>query len=920
MTRVSKIIFALGLGIIVSVSCVRENDLRNDGRITIRVGFEKQSSKQVSEATKTFVSGSQILWSGSSSYDKCLFVFDSNGQKSTFTSSSTVNEATRAFTGTVSDGATVKYAIWTGKSATADRCTLDGDVFGGTSLALPSGQDITMENSFCHTANIAVMKQGDKTLRNVFGYIRYTIPATEGGHAAIASVLFSADENMAGKVHIDYSGSEPVATIYSNAEKEIEVLTRYVSSGTSKGYQPGTYYAILPPGTYHNMKITVTPFAEEAITSGASTGEPFTLTCKGDVTIVRGKFTSAGTLPARDPDSPIIDPDQDPGEEPDEPAPVFPMNGRWPNDSTAFDYEVVDYKQAKLDGTVGNTFPQTFDKVYYGSGVSLGTGNDKIALNRTNSLDNTYPSAPLPKDGRYVSLKINKPGTLSFIPRVQDVNDPPEIFVALETTKGTQKACKYIYQHVLSDCSTIAKDETQRRNLAITESDLDGITEPANIYIFCKDKLLILYPVKWIVDLSQSAPYNVDSAAVALKTRILESPNTIDPVTYSKGRVFFVSAEGNDSNDGLSISKPIKTLAKVNSLNLMPGDAVLFRRGDTWRRSPDDLSGKPLIKTKTGAVYSAYGNGEKPKLYGSPWGLASEGTWTLTSTRNVYEYSATFGVGVVGTILFDNKDFAVVYDDNYKTVSQLTKDLDCIQTGGKVYLCSTKGNPGTRWTTAEWFIGSDGIRCNEYNTIDNLCIRYVGAHGIGIGFTTGLIVTNCEVGLLGGSFNHAGQSDQVRFGNGVQVFGGCDKYVIENCWVYQCFDAGITHQYGDSGSYDRDCIMQNIVYRGNLLEENMYNIEYFNSYIEGRDRCMRNVKFDRNILRKAGYGWGIQRGNAHERLERHIQSWYCSNPAENYVISNNIFDRCTGTESITTYATKSAWLPTFINNYSVNQQ
>ncbi|MBO4596089.1 MAG: right-handed parallel beta-helix repeat-containing protein [Bacteroidales bacterium] len=909
MTATARFIFALALGTVLTAACVRENNLRSEGKLTINVGFEQQTSRRVSSITKTFVSGKQILWAGASSYDKCLFVFDSDGAKNIFRSTSTVDEATRSFTGTVSDGSTVKFVVWTGKSATGDRCTLDGNVLSGTTLALPSGQDISAENSFCSTANIAVMKPGDKALRNVFGYIRYTVPAAETGLAAISSVLFSADENLAGRIRIDYSGAEPVVSIVGSAEKEVEVLTRYVSSGSNKGYQPGTYYAILPPGVYHNMKITVTPV----------TGDPFTLSCKGDVTIVRGKFTSCGTLPAKDPDLPIIDPDQDPGAEPELPAEVFPINGRWPNVSTSFDYQVPDYKLAKIDSCVGNTFPQTVDKVYYGSGVALGTGNDKFTLNRTNSLDNTYPSAPLPKDGRYISLKINKPGTLSFIPRVQDLNDPPEIFVALETVRGSQKSCKYIYQHVLSDCSTTANDETQRKYLPVTESDLDGITEPATIYIFCKDKLLIIYPIKWIVDLSQSPYYNVDSAAVALKTKVLESHNTIDPLKYTAGKVYFVSAEGNDSNDGLSEAKPIKTLAKVNSLSLRSGDAVLFRRGDTWRRSPDQLSGA-LIKAKAGVTYSAYGKGEKPRIFGSPWSLASEGTWTLTGTRNVYEYSATFGVGMVGTILFDNKDFAVVYDDNYKTVSQLTNDLDCLQKDGKVYLCSTKGNPGTRWTTAEWFVGSDGIRCDEKNTIDNLCIRYVGAHGIGIGFTTELIVTNCEIGLLGGCFNHAGQSDQVRYGNGVQVFGGCDKYVISNCWVYQCFDAGITHQYGDSGSYDRDCVMQNITYRGNLLEENMYNIEYFNSYIEGRDRIMRNVRIDRNILRKAGYGWGIQRGNAYERLERHIQSWMCSNPAENYVISNNIFDRCTGSESITTYARKHAWMPTFVNNYSVNQQ
>ena len=50
----------------------------------------------------------------------------------------------------------------------------------------------------------------------------------------------------------------------------------------------------------------------------------------------------------------------------------------------------------------------------------------------------------------------------------------------------------------------------------------------------------------------------------------------------STGRIFYVSTQGSDSNDGLSVDSPIQSLDKVNDLDLIPGDSVLFRKGDTF--------------------------------------------------------------------------------------------------------------------------------------------------------------------------------------------------------------------------------------------------------------------------------------------------------------------------------------------------
>lgn len=45
---------------------------------------------------------------------------------------------------------------------------------------------------------------------------------------------------------------------------------------------------------------------------------------------------------------------------------------------------------------------------------------------------------------------------------------------------------------------------------------------------------------------------------------------------------YFVSATGNDANDGLTINTPWQTIQKVNSFPFQPGDAILFEGGKTF--------------------------------------------------------------------------------------------------------------------------------------------------------------------------------------------------------------------------------------------------------------------------------------------------------------------------------------------------
>ena len=76
------------------------------------------------------------------------------------------------------------------------------------------------------------------------------------------------------------------------------------------------------------------------------------------------------------------------------------------------------------------------------------------------------------------------------------------------------------------------------------------------------------------------------------------SPTTVPvgvTVANAAANTYYVSSStGSDSNVG-SESMPFATIAKVNSLNLQPGDRVLFKCGDTWRATP-------LYITKSGAA------------------------------------------------------------------------------------------------------------------------------------------------------------------------------------------------------------------------------------------------------------------------------------------------------------------------------
>lgn len=506
-----KKISAIATLLLAAVACLKEQPGASGNSFTIQAGFEQQPE------TKTYVKDANAgtIWWGSGGPDRVLYAFDASDTKVIFTSASTTAEAVRTFSSDSWSGGDWKYAIWTGKSSSEDQCSLEGDVFSGLSVKNP--QTINNSSSFNNQANIAVMKPGDGVLRNVFGYLRFTIPAWPETTkiAAIKSIVFSADENVAGDIQIDYSGAEPVASIVANANAtdSLTLNTRWKNQGPT-GYEAGMVYMVLPAGTYHNAKLTITPFAEKPDVQTAAVGESFSVNFVGDVTVKRGKYTDCGVLPTEAPAEPEPEPD-----------PEF----TWPNDADAFDYDMIPDETRKASftgmsniigsGTQPISSTITVNDVTYG-GPGLQFAGNRITANKVaNEWSTEFPN--IVPSSRYMSFKINKPGHLRFYPAPASKDGAvlrvPTFYLALVTKVNGVTSAKIVQTCTPTELadgtdSEFRKDAKIYSNefqkywvtLSVSEEDLTGIDEAATVYLYHRNPavntLLVHYwPLEWTV-------------------------------------------------------------------------------------------------------------------------------------------------------------------------------------------------------------------------------------------------------------------------------------------------------------------------------------------------------------------------------------------------------------------------------------
>ncbi len=419
---------------------------------------------------------------------------------------------------------------------------------------------------------------------------------------------------------------------------------------------------------------------------------------------------------------------------------------------------------------------------------------------------------------------------------------------------------------------------------------------------------------------------SIEALAEKRKNEIL---NTTDSITVT-GTKYYVANDGDDANDGLSPEKAWKTLDRVTEASeLCEGDGVFLRRGDIF---------VGRIRAKAGVTYAAFGEGKKPEIHRYK-SLADPALWEICDKEHhIWHYKEK--ILDVGVIVMNDGEYHTRklipsyrygkfvcrnrHDVVFDMSVEMTNDLDHYwhydgnltndhpkngedfpvplmdaNSYGDLYLRCDRGNPGGAFRAVECVIRDGIVTGGQDNvTVDNLTVKY-GNFGIAGGGLNrkGLRITNCEIGWIGGCVqsyfgddpNHVEgvRGEVTRYGNGIEIYGGCTDFTVENCYFYQIYDAAMSHQVTTRG---RHIEMKNVLYKDNLVENTVYSIEYFLDMTEGdTSSFMDNIEMCGNILRESGYGWGQQRHNYY--TPAHINGWIYVNAAHNYTIHDNIFDR-----------------------------
>lgn len=301
--------------------------------------------------------------------------------------------------------------------------------------------------------------------------------------------------------------------------------------------------------------------------------------------------------------------------------------------------------------------------------------------------------------------------------------------------------------------------------------------------------------------------------------------------------IYYVDASnGNDNNNGLSESAAWATLARVNVTKLVPGDTVLFKRGEIWREtlliSNSGIPGKPI-------TFGAYGVGINP-LFG---GADRVTGWTLHS-GSIYRKVLTGWMNKPNQVFENGVRLA------YKTsVGALTAGSYYYNSKlNTLYVrCTGNVNPTTRVIEASRRQYGIDFNGKSHITLRNIDTSHCNLNGFTwqtVAGGTNIYVSDCVSGWHGlRGFGMGGYTDlrldavtivncvaHDTLGEGFWAGNGRDIGLVK-CVAYNCGndkrDKG--YQFGEGGGvvvgiravdcYVRECRIYDIGIRSGLLIE-----------------------------------------------------------------------------------------------------
>ncbi len=285
---------------------------------------------------------------------------------------------------------------------------------------------------------------------------------------------------------------------------------------------------------------------------------------------------------------------------------------------------------------------------------------------------------------------------------------------------------------------------------------------------------------------------------------------------------YFVSEDGDDSADGTSPDHPWRTLSKVNGRALLPGDSVVFRRGDTFRETLvigfSGTAEKPI-------TFGTYGEGDKPRILGSE---AVSG-WSAAGEANLWHSIDPFDApydGKASSIFFGEKDGNVTRGRVQATdeipqcdagFSFLEQEYDWCFLDEAIFVYSPF-DPSERYMFVEIpqrraAIAMEGHAPKEYIVVDGLELMYTTMVGYDDGWpmdyeVRGLTIQNCHIGHIG---IQGGSSAM-----GLQIWHSDMK--VRNNRIHDSGRRNISYNiYLDNGRSNRELVFENVLIENNTL-------------------------------------------------------------------------------------------------------
>jgi hypothetical protein len=194
------------------------------------------------------------------------------------------------------------------------------------------------------------------------------------------------------------------------------------------------------------------------------------------------------------------------------------------------------------------------------------------------------------------------------------------------------------------------------------------------------------------------------------------------------------------------------------------------------------------------------------------------------------------------------------------------------------------GNPAGLYSSIECALTKYVIKNGNcsYVEYDGIHVTQGGADAISGGNIHHIIIRNCDVSHIGGGFTsgyYEIYNGPARYGNGIQFWGNSHDILVENCNVWDVYDAAISPQCTTENQ------TYNIYIRNNTLWDFEYGLEIWN---RPETSSMHDIYFENNLLKNAGGSWAHeQRPNPRAAfLELH----YTNSEVYNIFIQNNVFD------------------------------